>query len=192
MIHEVSHGVVALRLGDTTARDMGRLTLNPLKHLDPIGSFLLPLILAISHAPIIGWAKPVPYNPYNLRDPKKGAALISVAGPLSNISLALVFGAFLRILSATDFLAFDSFIFTAFTHIVLVNIALAVFNLIPIPPLDGSKVFFAILPPGYSHIEAFLSQYGFFIIIFLLFVTGFNFIAPVIFWIYALIVGAPF
>src|SRR3989344_8699741 len=92
MIHEISHGAVALKLGDTTARDLGRLTLNPLKHLDPIGSFLLPLILAISHAPVIGWAKPVPYNPFNLRDPKRGAAIIGVAGPISNIALAIVFG----------------------------------------------------------------------------------------------------
>ena len=192
MIHEISHGAVALKLGDTTARDLGRLTLNPLKHLDPIGSFLLPLILAISHAPVIGWAKPVPYNPFNLRDPKRGAAIIGVAGPISNIALAIVFGIFIRVLSVFDLIPANEFIFTAFTYIVIINIALAVFNLIPIPPLDGSKVLFALLPNKYAYVEEFLSRYGFFIIIFLLFVTRFSFITPIIFFLYSLIVGVSF
>lgn len=144
VIHEVMHGVAADKLGDPTARYAGRLTLNPIKHLDPFGSVLLPVILALTNSPILfGWAKPVPYNPYNLvRSPKWGEAIVAGAGPASNFAIALVASVFIR---ANFFSAeLDSVLFL----IVSVNVMLGIFNLIPIPPLDGSKVLSALLPRG--------------------------------------------
>ncbi|MFH1759130.1 MAG: site-2 protease family protein [Patescibacteria group bacterium] len=169
MIHEISHGAVALYLGDDTAKRLGRLTLNPLKHLDPFGSIIVPLILAIpillgGSSIIIGWAKPVPYNPYNLADPKKGAAIIGAAGPISNIFLATVFALLLHL--PVTFGIGGEMLMTAFSIIVLLNILLAVFNLVPFPPLDGSKILFAFLPHSAAHIQATLERYGFFFIIF--------------------------
>lgn len=147
VIHEVAHGVAADRLGDPTARYAGRLTLNPIPHLDPFGSVLLPLILALSGSPFFfAWAKPVPYNPYNLiRSPKWGEAIVAFAGPLSNFVIALTAAILMRagILSPE----LNAVIFT----IVMVNIMLGIFNLIPIPPLDGSKILSAILPRPLSH-----------------------------------------
>ncbi len=142
VIHEVSHGVAANHLGDPTARLAGRLTLNPIKHIDPMGSVILPAILALSHSPILfGWAKPVPYNPYNLRRGGRWAeAIVAAAGPGSNLAIAVVFGLVIRAgVVPAEALSL------AFT-IVFINILLAVFNMIPIPPLDGSKVLGPILP----------------------------------------------
>lgn len=147
VIHEVAHGVAADRLGDPTARYAGRLTLNPIPHLDPFGSILLPLILALSGSPIFfGWAKPVPYNPYNLiRNPKWGEAIVAFAGPLSNFAIALLAAIVIRagILSPEV----NAVVFI----IVMVNVMLGIFNLIPIPPLDGSKILSAILPRPISY-----------------------------------------
>ena len=144
VIHEVMHGVAADKLGDPTARYAGRLTLNPLKHLDPFGSVVLPLILAISHSPFFfAWAKPVPYNPYNLvKSPRFGEAIVAGAGPASNFAIALLAALIIR----TNLLPseMNGVVFL----IVLVNIMLGIFNLIPIPPLDGSKVLTAFLPTG--------------------------------------------
>jgi len=139
MVHEISHGYMAERLGDPTARMAGRLTLNPLKHLDPFGSVILPFFLALYAPFIFGWAKPVPYNPYNLKDPQRGGALIAAAGPLSNLIIALFFGVLIR-LGEAGTLPIDSNLLNLFDYIVLLNIVLGVFNLVPIPPLDGSKV----------------------------------------------------
>ncbi len=140
IIHEVMHGYVADALGDPTARYAGRLTLNPIPHIDPFGSILLPFLLALSGSPIFfGYAKPVPYNPYNLRPGRFSEAFVAAAGPLSNIIIALIAGFVIRsgiFPSANDILFL----------IVAVNTMLCFFNLIPIPPLDGSKVFEAILP----------------------------------------------
>jgi Zn-dependent protease len=148
IIHEVSHGLAALWLGDPTAKYMGRLTLNPISHVDPIGSILVPLITFFAGGFIFGWAKPVPYNPYNLRDQKYGPALVGAAGPVSNILIALVFGFVLRVFLVTGQVSVSEsgVIFSVFSYAILINVLLAFFNLIPFPPLDGSKLLFAILP----------------------------------------------
>lgn len=161
--HEVSHGAVALALGDPTAKYEGRLTLNPLNHIDPWGSIILPLVSYFSFGFAFGYAKPVPYNPYNLRNQQWGPAMVAVAGPLTNIVLAVAVAAIYRLLPETsqylmlykDILAF----------VVSINIWLAIFNLVPIPPLDGSKVLAAVLPYRMRHIIDALEAYG---IIFLL------------------------
>ncbi len=140
ILHEVAHGYMANWLGDPTARLQGRLTLNPISHIDPIGSLLLPAILTITHSPLlIGYAKPVPYNPYNLRG-KYAEGLVAFAGPGVNILLALVFGLLIRFLGPV----MDPVLLTAFGTIAYINMLLALFNLIPIPPLDGSKVLSAL------------------------------------------------
>jgi len=168
VVHEVSHGYAAYLLGDPTAKYAGRLTLNPLKHLDPLGSFLVPLLLIISNAGVIfGWAKPVPYNPYNLRDQKKGPALVGLAGPLSNLVLALLAAVFIRAFLVFGVLM-DGLAVQFFLTVILINILLLVFNMLPIPPLDGSKLLFAILPVS-EHTKMMLEQYGFiFLFIFLI------------------------
>ncbi len=141
ILHEVAHGYMAGWLGDPTARLQGRLTLNPISHIDPIGSVLLPAILLLTHAPIlIGYAKPVPYNPYNLRG-RYAEGLVAFAGPATNILLALIFGLLIRVASAQ--LGPD--LIGAFAIIAYINMLLALFNLIPIPPLDGSKVLSTLL-----------------------------------------------
>lgn len=143
VLHEVAHGHAANLLGDPTARLAGRLTLNPLRHLDPIGSVFIPLLLALANSPIFfGYAKPVPYNPYNLRG-RFGEHIVAAAGPLTNVALALAAGLIIRI--AISLGAAPSFI-DAMSLAVYINIFLALFNLIPIPPLDGSKVITALLP----------------------------------------------
>ncbi len=142
ILHEVAHGYMANYLGDPTARLAGRLTLNPIKHIDPLGSILLPGILLLSNAPfLIGYAKPVPYNPYNLRG-KFGETLVAASGPATNILIALIFGLLMRFGGA----AIEQTMLEALAVIVFINILLAIFNLIPIPPLDGSKVLSGILP----------------------------------------------
>lgn len=166
VVHEVSHGVVANALGDPTAKNAGRLTLNPIRHLDPIGSLLLPFLLSLSGGPIIGWAKPVPMNPFMLKNQTWAPVLVSLAGPGSNIALALLFGLFLRFSPMEMFGPLFSF---ALLSIVKLNIFLAVFNLIPIPPLDGSHLLFAFLPRSLEPLKMFLAQYGFFILLFLVF-----------------------
>jgi Zn-dependent protease len=193
VIHEVSHGVVAEWLGDPTARHAGRLTLNPVKHIDPIGSVILPLVMAIpalfGGTPIIfGWAKPVPYNPDNLKDPKIDGAKIALAGPVSNLLIAFLFGLVLQNAPGLGIYA------VFFSIIIYINILLAVFNLLPVPPLDGSKVLFAILPSteGVYRFMRSLEQYGFLILIVLLFTGGITFIYPLIGWLYRLFVGGSF
>ena len=142
IIHELAHGSVAYSLGDPTAKYAGRLTLNPIKHLDLFGSIILPLLLFISGSQVlVGWAKPVPINPYNFRDQKWGTLKVSIAGPASNLAIALVFGLLLRIIPST-FLEAQPGLFLIFSFIVWINMNLAIFNLLPIPPLDGSWILF--------------------------------------------------
>ncbi len=141
--HEAAHGYVANWLGDPTARLSGRLTLNPIPHIDLWGSIIIPALLFFSHSGILfGWAKPVPYNPYNLRNQKWGEALVAGAGPATNLCIALAFGLFLRFFGSD--LSLSALIITS--YIVQTNLLLALFNLIPLPPLDGSKVLMALLP----------------------------------------------
>jgi len=145
VIHELMHGVAANKLGDPTARLMGRLTLNPIVHLDMFGSIILPIILTLTNSPLLfGWAKPVPYNPYNLRPGRWSEAIVAGAGPTSNLAIALFGGLVIRlgILPAGQ----NDILFL----IIVVNVMLFLFNLIPIPPLDGSKVLPAILPRSLS------------------------------------------
>ncbi|HEY4479504.1 MAG TPA: site-2 protease family protein, partial [Candidatus Paceibacterota bacterium] len=144
IIHEVAHGYMALWLGDPTAKYEGRLTLNPVKHIDLWGSIIIPIITTLAGF-TFGWAKPVPYNPYNLRNQRWGDALVAIAGPASNIILASLFGLVIRLGMHFSFLSAE-FISLA-SLVVLVNIVLALFNLVPIPPLDGSKIFFSIWGP---------------------------------------------
>ena len=145
IIHEVSHGVVAERLGDPTARLAGRLTLNPLAHISFFGMVLMPILTFLAWGIAVGGAKPVPYNPYNLKNPAKGGAMIAAAGPMSNFSIALVFGILMRIIPLTASPAFLGLV-PFFSLIVYLNILLGVFNLVPIPPLDGSKALNYFLP----------------------------------------------
>ena len=160
VLHEVAHGYMANYLGDPTARLAGRLTLNPLSHIDPVGSIFLPLILKLTGSPIlIGYAKPVPYNPYNLPG-KYDETLVAFAGPAVNIFLALVFGLAIRLFGA----ALDPALVQAFSIIALYNIVLAVFNLVPIPPLDGSKILSGLLPgalgAAYDRFRFFFERLG--------------------------------
>ena len=148
IIHEIAHGFMALKLGDETAKDAGRLTLNPISHVDPIGSIILPLLMFMIGSPILlGWAKPVPYNPLNLhKDPKYGPLKVALAGPLSNLGLAVLFGLFIRF----GFGLVPQQTLGLLSIIVLLNCVLFVFNMLPIPPLDGSKVLTTFLPFKYA------------------------------------------
>lgn len=188
VIHEVSHGAIAYKLGDPTAKYAGRLTLNPIKHLDLWGSFLVPLfLLTVGSSVLFGWAKPVPYNPHNLKNKRWGPAQVAAAGPVSNLLIALIFGLGLRFIP-WGASAFSYNLVQVFSIIVLLNLLLAVFNLIPIPPLDGSKILFAILPYKFDYIRANLEKYGLFILIFFVFFL-FRFIIPIVVWLFKLIVG---
>lgn len=180
IIHEVSHGVVALKLGDTTARDAGRLTLNPLKHIDPFGSVILPLALYLTGGRMFGWAKPVPYDPRYFKHPKSDSGLVALAGPLSNFALAVIFAIFVRIVVAIGITSEPLANLFIFLNIfVAVNLGLALFNLIPIPPLDGSGVLFMFLPQQAAGFELFLRRYGI-VILFIIVYSGAQFLGPVI------------
>lgn len=166
ILHEVAHGWVADRLGDPTARLQGRLTLNPISHIDPLMSILLPLMLLLSGSPVIfGAAKPVPVDPFNLRDSKKDLALVSFAGPLTNVLIAVIAAFVLRFLPIGEI---SPILFLIFNQIVTLNLLLAIFNLLPIPPLDGSKVVAQFLPDREAAAYLSLSSVGFLIIFVLL------------------------
>jgi Zn-dependent protease len=155
--HEYAHAYVAHRYGDDTAQKSGRLTLNPLRHLDPLGTIMIFLVQ-------FGWAKPVPVNPYNLRDPKKDMLWISAAGPLSNMLLALVSGLLFRLFSDSAMIAGRDSLTGLLVIVVFlslkINLALAIFNILPIAPLDGSKILYGLLPPGFGKMIFAFERYG--------------------------------
>lgn len=185
IMHELAHGYVAFSLGDHTAKYEGRLTLNPLKHLDPFGSVILPLLLFVSKAPIlIGWAKPVPINPYNFKDQKWGGLKVAAAGPATNFAIAIIFGLLIR-----AFGSFQNPILDFFEIVVSLNLMLAVFNLVPIPPLDGSWILFHFLPDKFNYIKIFMQQYGMLILIFFLFFIGPRFLGAIINFLFFIITG---
>lgn len=187
VIHEVSHGYAAEALGDPTARYAGRLTLNPIRHLDPVGSIIVPFILSIIPPYIVfGWAKPVPVNPYNLKNQRWGEFWVSVAGPASNLAIALIFGLFIRFNTVFYFLP-DSF-FTIAASLVLINLMLAVFNLVPVAPLDGSKILFGLLPYRFMEVKDWLERnYLVILLIFIFFLW--QFVDPLVAILFRLITG---
>ncbi|MEA3398187.1 MAG: site-2 protease family protein [Patescibacteria group bacterium] len=184
IIHEYMHGWMADRLGDPTAKNAGRLTLNPIPHIDIFGSILLPFLLIFSGAGFVfGWAKPVPYNPYNLRDAKYGSAKVAAAGPLGNLIVALFFGMILRV-----FPIISPQLIVFLQIIIFINLLLMVFNLVPIPPLDGSKVLAPFLPRSWQLKFTSMERYGMIIVI-LFIMIGFQIIIPIINFLFTLIVG---
>lgn len=167
VFHEYAHAFAAYSMGDPTAKNMGRLTLNPVAHMDPIGTVLLPIFLLYFVGGFIGYAKPVPYNPYNLSDQKWGETKVAVAGPLSNFFIAIVVALVLR------FTELEGFTHIALSWIVYINIILGLFNLIPIPPLDGSKILTSFYP-GYSRFNSIAGTFAaiFLAIIFLPYISN--------------------
>ena len=168
VIHEVMHGLVAFWLGDDTAKVNGRLSFNPVKHIDPIMSVMVPLVLAISGGPIFGGAKPVPINPYNLKWKEWGMALVAISGPLTNFILAFIFFAIFAIFHQNPDDLLGIFLLLGLK----VNIGFCVFNLIPIPPLDGSRVLYAIAPDSIRRFIAGMERYGIFIVFALIIIFG--------------------
>lgn len=171
ILHELSHGVVAYFLGDSTAKEAGRLTLNPLKHIDPVMSILVPMVLYLIGAPVFGGAKPVPINTHNLKWKEWGMALVAVAGPLTNLVLSFIFfviGHFTGLLYGVGG-DISEFIFS---EIVFINLGFAIFNILPIPPLDGSRVLYAIAPDGFRNVLSQIEHYGVFIIYGLILIFG--------------------
>ncbi len=169
IVHEVAHGFVAYKRGDSTAKLLGRLTLNPIYHIDIFGSIILPAILILTGAPVFGWAKPVPVNMYNLKNPKRDMIFVSLAGVTANFLLAVAAGAIMFIIRAffADVSIMAS-IYLILQYVIVINIVLMIFNLIPIPPLDGSRVVLFLLPRDLAQKYAKIERYGFWIILILL------------------------
>ena len=193
ILHEYAHGWMANQLGDPTAKYAGRLTLNPKVHIDRWGTILMPALLFLLTGGrfMFAYAKPVPYNPYNLRNQRWGPAWVGAAGPLANISLALVFGLALRFLPSTLGIISGSFLLNFMSiasSIVFTNLMLAVFNLVPIPPLDGSKVLFSFLPYHLQNLRKSLERWGFFIVLFFI-VFLWQFLTPTIGALFSLLTG---
>lgn len=198
-VHEFSHAFVAYRLGDGTAKMFGRLTLNPIAHFDPVGGTLLALTFigsAASGAPIgFGWAKPTPVNPMNLEGGHRGEALVAAAGPVSNFVLATIAALPLRFILAANMTAVPDIVVTTLALFVQINLLLMIFNFIPIPPLDGSKVMFAFMDRRTEYqVRPFLEQYGFLILLAVLFFPfgdsiGSRIITPILNALFSLLVG---
>ncbi|MES2087737.1 MAG: site-2 protease family protein [Patescibacteria group bacterium] len=187
VIHEVSHGYAAEALGDPTARYAGRLTLNPIAHLELVGSIIVPIITALVPPHMVfGWAKPVPVNPYNLKNQRWGEVLVSAAGPASNLAIAIIFGLLIRFDVIYQFLpvTFASPVVT----LVYINLLLAVFNLVPIAPLDGSKILFGFFPARLFHIRNWIESHSLIILIFFILFLW-QFVDPLITFLFRLITG---
>jgi Zn-dependent protease len=178
ILHEIAHGFAAERLGDPTARLAGRLTLNPKKHIDLYMTILLPLMTFLSSGGniILGGAKPVPVDPFNLRDGRKDLAIVSLAGPLTNIAIAIIGSIIIHIFSNNSLFLQNSIVGFFILNIIYLNLMLGIFNLLPIPPLDGSKIFALLLPEKAAAVYMSFQSIGFLILIFLLFfpVGGFS------------------
>lgn len=187
VFHEYAHGWVAYRLGDSTAKDAGRLTLNPLAHIDMVGTVLVPFFMILTAGVFIGWAKPVPYNPNNLTDKKYGSLKVGIAGPTANLLIAIILGLFLRFAALP--LAESGMISTVFLEllafIVYINIFLSLFNLIPFPPLDGSKVFESLFPRQWQYFMK-LGFLGMFFAV----IISFLFLSPIANFLFWLITGS--
>jgi len=166
ILHEIAHGYAAHRLGDPTARDANRLTLNPLAHVDLFGSILLPLMLVMTGSPVLlGWAKPVPFNPAYFRDYRRGTMLVGAAGPATNLLLAALTGILFRVFGPEP----GSLLTLVLVNACALNVLLAVFNLIPIPPLDGSRVLIGFMPQDWIPGYLFMERFGFVVIFGLLY-----------------------
>lgn len=189
IVHEVAHGLMAEREGDPTARMLGRITLNPLKHIDWLGSVILPLVLIVSNAGfVLGWAKPVPYNPDNLKHGNKSIAKVAIAGIVVNLLIAVVFGLLIRASLATGFVS-RAFIDIS-SIIVLVNVVLALFNAIPIAPLDGFRFLSAVLPARAQPTLRVIEQYSLpLLLVFIVFLW--RVVAPLAYNGYTLLTGIP-
>ncbi len=182
--HEVAHGAVAYYFGDPTAKNQGRLTLNPIKHIDIFGSIILPLILFLTKAGfVLGWAKPVPYNPYNLSNRKVGEFCVSIAGVVVNLIIAVVFAMIIRFMPVLPTATIE-----LIGYIVFINLVLFVFNLVPIPPLDGSKILMAVLPYHMERTLRAIEGYGIWIlIVFIVFFS--SLIGHAVLWLFRLLTG---
>jgi len=171
VVHEFAHGYVAYLFGDRTAKDAGRLTLNPIRHADPLGTVLFPAILILMHSPIIfGWAKPVPINPRNFKKPRQGLFFTALAGPAANFTLAIIFASIFKM----GLFPQNSVLWTFLLMGIMISLVLGIFNLMPIPPLDGANVIMSVLPPDLMRAYAKLGRYGFFILIALLYLGLFD------------------
>lgn len=164
-IHEFSHALAGTLLGDPTAKNQGRLTLNPIKHMDIWGTLLMLFVG-------FGWGKPVPFNPYNLKNQRIGPAIVALAGPFSNLILVVIFVLLLKFVYPLTGLGEGNALFDFLYTFILINALLLSFNVIPVPPLDGSKLLFALLPPSAENVKMFLDKYGFFVLIGLLLIGG--------------------
>jgi len=196
VIHEVSHGFMAEYFGDSTARHAGRLTLNPLVHLDLFGSIILPAVLVLSHAPFLfGWAKPVPYNPNNLSNRKWGTIAVAAAGVLANFGIAIIFGILIHLAPSFGIPPYDPFnphsFYVITSIIVIINLALGIFNLVPIPPLDGSKILFSFLPESAFSFIITYERYS--LILLLVFIVFFaDYLYPILASLFHLFTGLAF
>ena len=185
VIHEVAHGFAALSQGDLTAKYARRLTLNPISHIDPVGSILVPLMCVLLPGGIVfGWAKPVPINPYNFKNQRFGEFFTAAAGPLSNLVIAVIAGLVLRFW----YLALPASTANILVIIVVTNLVLAIFNLMPVPPLDGSKILFSLLPESANQFKHFMDRYGMVLTIFFIFFLW-QFVTPLIYIVFTAITG---
>jgi len=206
IVHENAHGLAAERFGDPTARELGRITMNPIPHIDPLGTIILPALMMISGGPVIGWAKPVPINPSNFRNPLRDDAYVAAVGPLSNFSLAaagtlvlIVVGLLFKHIPALQDGSGNAFLFFSMLcgTLIQINCLLGIFNLIPVPPLDGHWVLLRYLPSRWAAVLAMLRPYGFFILIVIVIFLGryvisipTNFLSGVLFGFYRAVVAA--